>query len=74
MYMGYNGATSACTREVLVQGTYIFKKLVFRRATQIVLWKKMPVREPKDRYACVKKFRVITTGHMCYYLGAHSST
>jgi hypothetical protein len=61
MYVSCSGATSVCMWEVVVQGAYIFKKLVFKKRNSVVLWKKMQVRGPKARYACVEKFRVITS-------------
>jgi hypothetical protein len=59
MYMRCSGVERIHTRAVVVQGTYIFKKMVFKKSNSVVLWKKMKVRGPKDRYACVEKFRVI---------------
>jgi hypothetical protein len=60
MYASCSGVTSVCTQEVVVQDAYIFKKLVFKKRNATVLWKKLQVRGPKDMYAFVEKFRVIT--------------
>jgi hypothetical protein len=63
MYVICSGVASVCMLELMVQGVYIFKKLVFKKSNLAVLWKKMQVRGPKAMYACVEKFRVITISH-----------
>jgi hypothetical protein len=58
--LGYSGATSIHTWEVMVQGAYIFKNSVFKKSNSVMAWKKWQVRGPDARYAYVEKFRVIT--------------
>jgi hypothetical protein len=62
MYASCSVASSVCTWEVMVQGTYIFKKMVFKKRNSTMLWEKMQLRGPKAMYACVEKFRAITSG------------
>jgi hypothetical protein len=59
-YVDYSVATRVCTREVLVQGPYIFKKMGFLEEQLSDGLEKMQVRGPNSKYACVEKFRAIT--------------
>jgi hypothetical protein len=59
MYVSWSGVKGICMQAILMHGAYNFKKLVFKKSTSVVLWKKMQVRGPKARYACVEKFKVI---------------
>jgi hypothetical protein len=63
MYASCSGASSVCTWAVMVQGAYIFKKLVFKRRNSVVLWQKNASKRAKAMYACVEKFRIITIIH-----------
>jgi hypothetical protein len=68
MYVGYSGATSMCTWELVVQGPYIFKNSFFKKSFSVMAWKNLHVREPNARYACMVQFRVITlSGSLLLY-------
>jgi hypothetical protein len=62
MYTSCSGATSVCMREIMVQGTYIFKKLFFQEEQLNSALAKNTSKRAKAMYACVEKFRVITDG------------